>query len=324
MLVPRGGLEPPRPCGLRILSPLRLPISPSGHGSALSYFTLHKTMQARYRFFFLNAALATGFFAAGFACAAPLAGFAVAVFAFAAFAGAALAGLFAGAFFATGFAAFVAGFFAGALAGAIGFAGVLTTAAVLTGAACFAGAFEASPAFTAAAGFAVDAAGLAGIVDFFASGFAAADSAFPEGSALSLTGFAGTLDADFGALGSAADFFAGALVRGVSSSSSSSSASTSSDSSAASSSIRPPPSPMSNSSSSPPMSSRSSSPSGDLLRLFLIVEFAFLDLASAPRFARGRLTVTCGGGAGGECGSRKARISSGVVNLPSINSRKIA
>jgi integrase len=29
-LVPRGGLEPPRPCGLRILSPLRLPISPSG------------------------------------------------------------------------------------------------------------------------------------------------------------------------------------------------------------------------------------------------------------------------------------------------------
>jgi hypothetical protein len=30
LLVPRGGLEPPRPCGLRILSPLRLPISPSG------------------------------------------------------------------------------------------------------------------------------------------------------------------------------------------------------------------------------------------------------------------------------------------------------
>ena len=30
-VVPRGGLEPPRPCGLRILSPLRLPISPSGH-----------------------------------------------------------------------------------------------------------------------------------------------------------------------------------------------------------------------------------------------------------------------------------------------------
>jgi hypothetical protein len=29
--VPGGGLEPPRPCGLRILSPLRLPISPSGH-----------------------------------------------------------------------------------------------------------------------------------------------------------------------------------------------------------------------------------------------------------------------------------------------------
>jgi hypothetical protein len=31
LMVPRGGLEPPRPCGLRILSPLRLPISPSGH-----------------------------------------------------------------------------------------------------------------------------------------------------------------------------------------------------------------------------------------------------------------------------------------------------
>jgi hypothetical protein len=31
LLVPGGGLEPPRPCGLRILSPLRLPISPSGH-----------------------------------------------------------------------------------------------------------------------------------------------------------------------------------------------------------------------------------------------------------------------------------------------------
>src|ERR1039457_1135604 len=30
-MVPGGGLEPPRPCGLRILSPLRLPISPSGH-----------------------------------------------------------------------------------------------------------------------------------------------------------------------------------------------------------------------------------------------------------------------------------------------------
>jgi hypothetical protein len=29
-VVPGGGLEPPRPCGLRILSPLRLPISPSG------------------------------------------------------------------------------------------------------------------------------------------------------------------------------------------------------------------------------------------------------------------------------------------------------
>jgi hypothetical protein len=30
LLVPGGGLEPPRPCGLRILSPLCLPISPSG------------------------------------------------------------------------------------------------------------------------------------------------------------------------------------------------------------------------------------------------------------------------------------------------------
>jgi hypothetical protein len=36
-VVPGGGLEPPQPCGLRILSPLRLPISPSGlsaHGSS--------------------------------------------------------------------------------------------------------------------------------------------------------------------------------------------------------------------------------------------------------------------------------------------------
>src|ERR1035438_3178063 len=30
LLVPGGGLEPPRSCDLRILSPLRLPISPSG------------------------------------------------------------------------------------------------------------------------------------------------------------------------------------------------------------------------------------------------------------------------------------------------------
>jgi len=35
-MVPGGGLEPPRPCGLRILSPLRLPISPSG---PVSHFT---------------------------------------------------------------------------------------------------------------------------------------------------------------------------------------------------------------------------------------------------------------------------------------------
>ena len=31
ILVPGGGLEPPWDCSLRILSPLRLPISPSGH-----------------------------------------------------------------------------------------------------------------------------------------------------------------------------------------------------------------------------------------------------------------------------------------------------
>ena len=28
--MPKGGLEPPRPCGQRILSPLRLPIPPLG------------------------------------------------------------------------------------------------------------------------------------------------------------------------------------------------------------------------------------------------------------------------------------------------------
>ena len=28
--VPKGGLEPPRPCGQRILSPVRLPIPPLG------------------------------------------------------------------------------------------------------------------------------------------------------------------------------------------------------------------------------------------------------------------------------------------------------
>jgi hypothetical protein len=36
LLVPGGGLEPPRPCGLRILSPLRLPISPSGPEDGIS------------------------------------------------------------------------------------------------------------------------------------------------------------------------------------------------------------------------------------------------------------------------------------------------
>ncbi len=35
ILVPGGGLEPPWDCSLRILSPLRLPISPSGHASIL-------------------------------------------------------------------------------------------------------------------------------------------------------------------------------------------------------------------------------------------------------------------------------------------------
>ncbi len=34
-MVPGGGLEPPWDCSLRILSPLRLPISPSGHASIL-------------------------------------------------------------------------------------------------------------------------------------------------------------------------------------------------------------------------------------------------------------------------------------------------
>jgi hypothetical protein len=40
-LVPGGGLEPPRPCGLRILSPLRLPISPSGHTIPDSLMNVH-------------------------------------------------------------------------------------------------------------------------------------------------------------------------------------------------------------------------------------------------------------------------------------------
>src|SRR5277367_983595 len=31
ILVPGGGVEPPRPCGRRILSPLRLPVPPSRH-----------------------------------------------------------------------------------------------------------------------------------------------------------------------------------------------------------------------------------------------------------------------------------------------------
>src|SRR5512147_1970579 len=34
-LVPAGGLEPPLPFGKRILSPLRLPVPPSGHAPTL-------------------------------------------------------------------------------------------------------------------------------------------------------------------------------------------------------------------------------------------------------------------------------------------------
>ena len=36
-MVPGGGLEPPHPCGLQILSLLRLPISPSGRKAGLAY-----------------------------------------------------------------------------------------------------------------------------------------------------------------------------------------------------------------------------------------------------------------------------------------------
>src|ERR1017187_6409653 len=36
LLVPGGGVEPPRPCGRRILSPLRLPVPPSRRISILS------------------------------------------------------------------------------------------------------------------------------------------------------------------------------------------------------------------------------------------------------------------------------------------------
>src|SRR5579885_58133 len=39
-VVPGGGLEPPRPCGLRILSPLRLPISPSGPVRYMAVITI--------------------------------------------------------------------------------------------------------------------------------------------------------------------------------------------------------------------------------------------------------------------------------------------
>ena len=35
-MVPGAGLEPARPCGQRILSPLRLPVPPPGHRSGLS------------------------------------------------------------------------------------------------------------------------------------------------------------------------------------------------------------------------------------------------------------------------------------------------
>ena len=38
-LVPGGGVEPPRPEGRRILSPLRLPVPPSRHFVEVIYFT---------------------------------------------------------------------------------------------------------------------------------------------------------------------------------------------------------------------------------------------------------------------------------------------
>ena len=41
----RGGLEPPRDCSLRILSPLRLPISPSGH---FAYASSERPRMARH------------------------------------------------------------------------------------------------------------------------------------------------------------------------------------------------------------------------------------------------------------------------------------
>src|ERR1700678_2603273 len=40
ILVPGGGVEPPRPCGRRILSPLRLPVPPSRRTSILSAYLL--------------------------------------------------------------------------------------------------------------------------------------------------------------------------------------------------------------------------------------------------------------------------------------------
>ena len=44
-MVPGEGFEPTRPCGQRILSPLRLPISPTGH--ALSLFILRPAVRQR-------------------------------------------------------------------------------------------------------------------------------------------------------------------------------------------------------------------------------------------------------------------------------------
>ena len=81
--------------------------------------------------------------------------------------------------------------------------------------------------------------------------------------------------------------------------------------------------PRSISSSSTPRSSRSSSSSEASSPSSSSSNACSFTLAS-PRLARGLLMVTCGGGAGGECGSRKARISSGVVSRPSINSRNTA
>ena len=51
LLVPGGGVEPPRPCGRRILSPLRLPVPPSRHISLrclLYLYPVRKISQANH------------------------------------------------------------------------------------------------------------------------------------------------------------------------------------------------------------------------------------------------------------------------------------